>query len=514
MKNMVSKGALCIMAAGLAACASDVGSDSQAEDERINSVNQAEVVSVTAGTCPAPFFAQTTSVKYGQELLITNPNVVDDKCRTIFNSPDPSCVGNTANNKWSFWYLATQMAGTNNVSRLVLKWLESFEAANVVVNGQTLESRPKIRSLIIDPWRAVSGCTQGLKYDDVGGSCTLDPRAAPFRLLSIVNRADLRAGGPGTVNQYGQISSGGDAGEGRFIFGFTKVPSIPSDINNIQAAVAIPEATVIFEYKIPTATRSAQTWAQDWHALGSFTAFNASYSNALQTITERFVRSGVMPAGTPNNSSAINHVRSDERDFDTHTIISQKVWSMREFTLQCLPNTPCGTNDKFIVNSTTSQTPFNGMNQTATLDSFLTTSQSSILLGAHSVPLALLGGDSRSPGGIAAINSQWNMTDQNAYGTPAVCTARRLYAFSTCNGCHYVETDNTGNLHVKNRDVGNSSVLSSFLIDASVVPVGNDPCEADPDAVKYNESLRRKCELMALVAGTAGPVSTGVGRIH
>jgi hypothetical protein len=508
---------LSIAIAMSAGCIADVGSETA--DENVASVMQREVVNSVDGSCPAPFDAQTATVKYDKELLITNTAVVDDPCRTVFNNPlctDPNF--STINGKWSFWYLMSQMAGTpTNVPRFILKWLESFEANNVVVNGQTLEARTKIRNLIIDPWRQKSGCTTGVKVDDPGGACpTLNPTLAPFRLLAIVDRVDLRAGGAGSVDQYGNVSTGGDAGEGRFVFGFTNVPI---DVNSVALATPLAEATMIFEYKVPTGNRIAKQWALDWRDLGNSTTFDATYKSKLQTITERFVKSGVT-TGNPNNGNAISQVRSNERTFDPHTLNSQKVWSMREFKLNCLPGTSCGTNDKFIVNTTTAQTPphdlindpANARNETTELDDFLTDNQSDILAGKHVVPASInsvlfLAGDSRSPSFPNVI--QWNRTDPNDYLDAQVCTARRLYAFSTCNGCHYLETDNTGNLHIKNRSTGNASVLSTFM--TSNLPVTNDPCES---SVTYDEPKRRKCELLALAAGTPNPVSTGAGRIH
>jgi hypothetical protein len=498
----------------LGACVSDASSPAETEDEEGNtaSVSQAETLQ-----CPAPFAAQLASVKYDKELIITNTAVVDDKCRTVFQPTDPSCTNPSVNGKWSFWHLMTQLAGTNNVSRFVLKWLESFEETPTV-NGQNLQARPKIRPLIIDAWRQKSGCPTGLKYDDA--PCELKPAFAPFRLLAIVNRVDLRVGGAGTpgsttFDMYGNPTviqgSGGDAGEGRFVFGFTDINSPDANSNPNQL-----QATVIFEFKIPTSSRAAIDWAKDWRALGNFASFDASYRSALQTITDRFTKSGVM-AGNPNNGNALGQLRTDEFDFDPNNFPTKKVWSMREFKLACLPGQSCGLNDKFLINTTTAQTPQNEHNETPLLDSFLTSNQASILNGTHVVPATFAGvpflaGDSRSPS--AAVGPiQWNRSDPNSYADPNVCTARRLYAFSTCNGCHYLETDNTGNLHIKNRNVGSSSVLSGFLTGEQIVS-SNDPCEKNLAAVTYNEPDRRKCELLALAAGAPVPKSFGTGRPH
>ncbi|MRG92362.1 hypothetical protein [Polyangium spumosum] len=515
MKNFIHSGIAGLVAVGLAACVADTSWDQGTEEEGLtDSVSQAEVTA-----CPG-FAAQIPNVKYDKELVITNPAVVDDPCRTIMDNPlctDPNKT--QINGKWSFWYLMSQMAGSNNVSRFVLKWLESFEADDIVVNGQTLQARTPIRSLIIDPWRQKSGCAIGLKYDQFGGACNLNPKLAPFRLLGIFNRVDLRSGGAGSVDPYGNIVSGGDAGEGRFVFGFTQVPN---SVDSVANATQLPDATMIFEYKLPTNNRTAQQWALAWRALGNFTTFDAGYKNALQTITEGFVKNGLV-AGNPNNGSSIAQVRSDEKTFHPPpAIASQKVWSMREFKLGCLPGQTCGTNDRFLVNTTTGQTPphdsvwdpINVTNQTTTLDAFLTENQTSIINGTHVVPamyngVHFLAGDSRSRSGINAI--QWNRTNDMSYMDPNVCTARRLFAFSTCSGCHYFETDNTvSNLHIRNRDTGVPSELSPFLSQSPRV-VTSDPCEV---SVSYDEPKRRKCELLALAAGKSTPVNKHTGRTH
>lgn len=503
----------------IAACVGDGDTTIELDEGRTDSVSQAEEVD-----CPVAHAAVANAIQYDKSLMIRDTAVVDDPCRTNFNPSLVTCPNTSINGKWSFWYLMTKLAGTNNTSKFVLKWLESFEETPAV-NGQALLARPKVRQLIIDAWRQKSGCATGVKYD--ASPCTLDPTKAPFRLLAIVSRVDLRVGGAGTPGSivngpYGQVvvqGSGGDAGEARFVFGFT-------DLNSIDSITQAPnpiEATVIFEYRVPTQTRAAVDWAKDWQALSSFPSFNASYSAALQTITDRFTNSGVT-TNNPNNGNALSQLRTDELAFDPKTIASQKVWSMREFKLDCLPGQSCGTNDKFLINKTTAQTPRNEFNETATLDTFLTVNQgasvalNTILNGSHVVPATFdgapfLGGDSRSPS-AAAGPLQWNRTDPNAYMDPNVCTARRLFAFSTCNGCHYLETDNTGNLHIKNRKKGNSSVLSQFLTGQQVVS-SNDPCE-DPNtgATTYNEPARRKCELAALVNKADQPIFTTTGRVH
>src|SRR5262249_16928094 len=69
------------------------------DTENVGSVTQAEIL-----TCPATYSTTANSVIYDKEIVITNPLVVDDLCRTTWNSTDPTCTSSTKN-KWHFWYL-------------------------------------------------------------------------------------------------------------------------------------------------------------------------------------------------------------------------------------------------------------------------------------------------------------------------------------------------------------------------------------------------------------------------
>ena len=468
----------------LTGCSFDVvDSESTPGEEDVREVEQREVM-----TCPAPYNAQVGSVVYDKELVINNLAVVNDVCRTVWNTADPSCTTPSANSKWTFWFLMTQMAGTNNVSRFVLKWLESFEE-KPIVNGQELAARTKIRNFVIDPWRQVSGCVIGKKYDEAGGACSLDPAKAPFRLDAIVNRLDLRTG-----------SYGGPAGEGRFVFNFVNLASNAGD-----GKPAPLQAAVIFEYKLPTTTWLTSTWGQKWRALGGFSLFDASYRNALQAITDKFSLAGTMP-GAANNGSPISQVRTNDLIFDPN---GSKVWSLREFKLGCLPGQACGANDKFLIPTTVAQTPANSKNNTADLQNYINANATSILNGSHSVPLtfngtSFLGAESTS-GPLFVGPFKW-MTP--AYNPAVDADKRRLFAISTCNGCHYAETE-TNNMHIFPRNHSMPANLSPFL--SSPVTITSDP---SGNMYDYDEPLRRKCELLHAAAGNDIPLTTSTGRPH
>jgi hypothetical protein len=69
------------------------------------------------------------------------------------------------------------------------------------VNDQSVLERLQIRNKIIIPWENASG----------GPHAPLNLAKAPFRLLAIVNRIDLR-------DNFAYGGGGGSAGEARFVF--------------------------------------------------------------------------------------------------------------------------------------------------------------------------------------------------------------------------------------------------------------------------------------------------------
>lgn len=120
---------------------------------------------------------------------------------------------------------------------------------------------------------------------------------APFKLLAIVNRMDLRA------HDGGQASTGG---EGRFVFGVLGADGKPLPPLAGDAAGGF---TVIFEYEL-IATRMDQRrdWAMRWAQLGNFPVGSPHYNQALEHLTRRFTDRGAAPFKP--NGSALNQVRS------------------------------------------------------------------------------------------------------------------------------------------------------------------------------------------------------------
>jgi hypothetical protein len=445
----------------------------------------------------------TPTIDREAELIIRHVNVVDDPCRTKPNGT--GCVNSSSQGKWSFGYLVSQMAGDNNPSEFVLRWLGSFETASTL-NGFPMQARGGVNSSnqpvgitakVVRPWRQASGCSASGAFND----CPLNFNLAPFRLLAIVNRIDLA--GPSDFYSPNVASPG----EARFVFGVLDATGAPID------------ATVIFEYKLPP-SRTTFGWANQWHNLVSAGPVGSpAYNSALENLTNQITFRGAI-SGAPNDS-AISQVRTNEIAFDPSTLNTQKVWELRE---QRLLNCSNGPTKCWLTSDTVKQTPDHTKNKTTQLDNFFVNNTAQLAAETHVVPASLLTGAARSK---AALNTAvvWDLLDQNLYDAdmggsgPISSIMRYNFALSTCTGCHYVET-NTSNLHISNRATGQMSQFSNFLA-VSIEPSTNDPhrpanSQTFFDAVsneprELNEPWRRACEMKRLLNGDPNPVSKTSG---
>jgi cytochrome c553 len=353
------------------------------------------------------------TVDPNRELFITDLSVVEDPDLTSY-------VPDAGKGAWSFGRLIENMqpAGQRNrsgASRAVLNLLATWES-NQTVNSFTIPSRPLIRSLVIDPWKQVSGCA-GADSD-----CLLDFTRAPFRLLAIVNRPDLRRL-PGATNP-------GMAGQGRFVFGV------------LDAAGAPLPFTVILEYMLPIpSTDAIKTWAEAWHHLGAL-SFGPSFNSFLALITAQFAGPDRVP--TRPNGSALLQLRTNEVPLTPN---GGRLWELREFIMQP---------DGLFKNDTVKQEPdFPTFNNSSTLASYVNQNLAAVAAGTHDVPATFAGVPFLAAAAIA--------TSANVWRIPGVAEdIRHSFALSTCSGCHRTETG-TAFLHVGTRLPGVAALPSAFL---------------------------------------------------
>jgi hypothetical protein len=425
-----------LLAAMASACASssgeDIGSSSSASQTDTNRVPGP----ICLDAIPAP-----PSVDVDRELMIRDVRVVEDPVRSAYPSPFSRVSRSSVTGAWSFGRLVERMAGEQDPSAFVLAWLAHWERS-VTVNGQVIPARPAITSFLIDPWVTASGCT-------TRKGCQLRFDKAPFRLLSIVNRMDLRHAPTGYA--------GGNAGEGRFVFGV------------LDSAGNATSFTVIFEYELPAQTfADVRGWANAWHELGSFEPGSDAYATRLQAITDRFTGKNAIPSKP--NGSALNQLRTNEIQIGSP-------WQLREFHLSGKTG--------FLKQGTTAQTPQNSV-APSLVSQFINDNEAAVVAQTHTVPATLLGGSSEASGFV------WN--------PPAVRNpeARFGFAVNTCNGCHLDETS-TGFTHVSPRSActpGNCEPagLSGFLTGVTVT----DPVNPNLSHT-FNDLARRADDLGALL---------------
>lgn len=356
------------------------------------------------------------SIDPERELFITDVSVVDDARYTTWMDKSAPAEGG-----WSFGRLIDNMVPELlrtpwGRSLFVLSWLRSWER-DQRMNGQIVPARPLIRSLIIEPWRAASGCTGSDAH------CVLDMAKAPFRLLAIVHRPDLR-----------QVPTDGDpgqAGQGRFIFGALG-----------PRGERLP-FTLIFEYQLPLSEKlGMRGWGERWHELGSL-PFGPAYNEKLFAVTRGFTQRDAAPGRV--NGSALLQLRTNEVSLSSD---EPKLWEMREFTL----SSRTGLLRPVLVQ----QEVRASLNGTATLGAWAKEQAELILKGQHTVP----GTWQRQPF-QAAVAPVPKALSWSVPGVPE--EVRSAFALATCSGCHKSETE-TNFLHVRPREPGSRSSLSAFLM--------------------------------------------------
>jgi hypothetical protein len=362
---------------------------------------------------------------YKTSLVITHLDVVED-ARAEGMGP------------WSFGYLMTQLANERkpevSPSAFVSRWLEHW-VKDKTVNGETVLARPELAAYVTAPWQARSG--EGKP---------LDLAKAPFRLLAIVNRLDLRKNLALTGLGLDPGRDGaGEAGEVRFIF---------CAVNRNCQDEPLP-FTVIFEYAIKKQDfAGVREWVRQWDRLKKLTPGTKEYNQALEDLTNQVTQAG-SDAEAPNGS-ALAQVR-------TNTLFGFP-WELREFRI--------GKDSNLLEEVPVTDTPCLDRNNTRDISKYLLRNLEAILGERHQLPVDFpLGGSS-----TAYENRFW----KGPADVKVNLAARRFFSLSTCSGCHAGEgfppfdTQN-GKIdltsldppphftHVRPRARGKEAMLSRFL---------------------------------------------------
>ena len=422
------------------------------------------------------------TVQTPSQLMITDLKVVEDPVRT-----NPR-QGKRAT--WSFKYLMEQMAGSRDPADFTLQWLKQWEN-DQFINGHLVTARPNIRNLVINPWLAASG---GKK---------LDLNKAPFKLLAIVNRMDMRE-----HDAQGIVTT---AGEGRFVFGVLGSDGKPLP----PAAGPSPGGfTMILEYELPATTmRELGAWAKQWKDLDKHPLGSVKYNAALENLTRQFTDRGRAP--NKPNQNAINQIRTNE-------ISLHPTWELREFVIDA----GNGLLQQKTVTATPDSIQFNG---TEGLTQMINDNEASILNNTFSMDGSNEAASSIS-GPFQAVNFvdfglrtfKTNLLFEPFYDIPWSAagirnnTARHQLALNTCNGCHRDETA-TGFLHIGfpqahslPASLGKPAALSAFLTGGQAT----DPVDATT-LRQFAELTRRQADFAELLDnfGTNG-TGRGPRKIH
>ena len=371
-------------------------------------------------------------------ILITDLSVVSDPVRTF----DPCGSAGTPMGPWTFGFLMSNMCNQAvtgiNPSDFVRTWLMNWEF-DQNINFDNVPNRSNaIVTQVINNWLGTPPATN------------LNLANAPFRLLAIVNRLDLRSHNFPYDN----------AGECRFVFGVLD-PSNPCSPSPLPF-------TVIFEFGVPRAgCNNIKAWAAQWAALNSM-PFGPAYNAALEAITDQVTLAGADP--TKPNLSSINQIRSND--------LLDSPWDLREFIIG-----PTG----YLVEHTVKNTPANMFNDMPLVTTYCNdpTNVPNILIDNFTVPVVyasqpFLGGHAPTPPGLI-----WNGFPPGSIPPPA----RIHFSLNTCNGCHAGETA-TSFKHIEPRPPGAVSALSAFLTGENVVDPGGSGITN-----RYSDLARRVADL-------------------
>ena len=363
-------------------------------------------------------------------LMITDLKVVEHPIYTDPKSPAPY---------WTFKHLMTQMSGKVPPSKFVENWLNQWLEDQTVGHGVAV-ARSAMNDLIIAPWRKASG----------GGK--LDLNKAPFKLLAIVNRMDLRSVDGTEVRS---------AGEGRLVFG-----TLDSEGKPLGRGFYI-----IFEYNLAASNlHELNQWARKWERLQAHPIESRRYSDELSKITRSFTDRQL---GPDKHSFHLSQVRTNE-------VALGRPWELREFKI--IQDQP-----------TLTQVPVAG---TPDFEFFNNTKQGRQTLGAilqlmDGLPDSILGSSAPTPFGVP-----WK---------PANVTSdqRHQFALFTCSGCHHTETDALFTHIAFPEDnnlpdsLGNQAALSGFLTGIKV----KDPLD-DSITRNFNDLERRQIDFAELLNDT------------
>jgi len=360
------------------------------------------------GACSSSSDGATTETQSPCANIQVDPlkeiEIVDESITT-----DPR-VSNAAGGVWSFRHVVESLTDADP-SKFASSWLQTWELDSY--NNEPLNLEPRgdqMRARILCPWLK---STPENKCDATCSTCTetkLDLAKAPFRLLAIANRMDLRS----------SAKPAGPSGEGRLVFGLTDGPG--------DAPTSVPLAmTVIFEFALPS-TKTPKQWADAWHHLATYPDHGDAYKAA------RRVDRGLRRASWTGEGQLTRQARTNES-------VTNWIWQLRQFRLDA---------GGMFALTATSDTPTATLNNSAQLIQWAKTNSEAIKQNKYSVPEYMLAPSANE------FLFRWTLDGVDE-------PTRRAFAAGTCNGCHSAENPGIDNaFHISPFRKG-SAKLSPFL---------------------------------------------------
>jgi hypothetical protein len=289
---------------------------------------------------------------------------------------------------WHIGEVVKQLLGGNptpaQVEAFFRNWVQNWQVETRFASGDTVSPRPDF-NLVLTEWKQAS---------EARGVEGLDLSIAPFRLIGITNRLDLR-----------NPLVAGDAGEARLVFALLeRSTDRPQD-----ASVNARPFTLIFEYKISVGSDSdISRWARLWHDLAGQSG--DSYVRSLAQITRMF---------THRNQGGFIQARLGQAR--TNEIAFGNPWELREFNLQPAQ----GGAGARLVMVDVKKTPKITANNSSDLNRFVSSlSLDAIIKNNYEIPANLKGVKAH----VAGSGPQWTVGGD--------AQKARAFNVNTCNGCH------------------------------------------------------------------------------
>lgn len=421
----------------------------------------------------------TTATK---SLLITSTTVTRNATRTV----DPcGAVAGNEDRVWTIGHMLKREAQKNGITpaNYVNAWVNAWRQPNypgtkVIIYGQ--EVPPLLGPSVAADWTRFAG-----------GNTAFPLHKAPFYLLAITSRLDLRKHRPLNEPLGGEV---------RFVFGMLAAnqnsPACPS---TMYAAAS----TLILEYSPAKSDENqVRDYARRWLDLSNQTG--SAYLTALQNLTEEVI-----------NNGKLLRIRTNEGTESPKVGGNPTGWDLGEFA----PNP----STKLMERTTVKQSPTMALagNNSQQLSDWIWSQRDALWANAFDYEIGRIGTRSVTAAPIASysVPNQFPGTQTSFRGSlntiptsnfwsgpnPTGLTSDQLgdwsdarfrFSVGTCNGCHALETQSSA-LHIQPASPGAPPSLSAFLRGVVDVP---DPVTGG--VRQFDEMFRRENDLRALVNGS------------